>query len=393
MNVQGAARPPVQDLLAGLVAFDTVSRNSNLPMLEHVRAFLDAQGIASSIAVDPHDSGKAGLLATIGPADAPGIVLSGHMDVVPVDGQPWSSDPFTARFDGGRIYGRGTCDMKGFLAACLSVVPAIRDMDLVRPVHLAFSHDEEVGCKGSKVLLDHMKERLPHRPLGCVVGEPTQMKPVDGHKGKIAARVTITGREGHSALTHETVNAVLHAGRLIGHLADVADRLAAEAPAAGRGFLPPHTTMSIGRIEGGSQINIVPRSCTFEMEFRTLPGEDPQEHLARVIDHARTHLLPDMKERAEEADIAFSTFLAYPGFRAPAGDPFVATCIDLAGGDPPGKVSYGTEAGWFQDYDIPTIVCGPGDMSVAHKPDEHVETAQLDLARTFILDLAGKLAT
>ncbi|MEZ5826476.1 MAG: M20/M25/M40 family metallo-hydrolase [Geminicoccaceae bacterium] len=228
MNAQGMERPLVQKLLAGLVSFDTVSRNSNLPLLEHVRAFLENEGMAVSVAVDPDDSGKAGLLATIGPQDAPGIVLSGHMDVVPVDGQAWSSDPFTARFENDRIYGRGTCDMKGFLAACLAAVPEIRAMDLRRPVHLAFSHDEEVGCKGSQVLLDHMKERIAHKPLGCVVGEPTQMRPVDGHKGKIAARVTVTGREGHSALTHENVNAVLHAGRLIAHLAEVADRLAAE---------------------------------------------------------------------------------------------------------------------------------------------------------------------
>ncbi|MCB1970002.1 MAG: acetylornithine deacetylase [Geminicoccaceae bacterium] len=392
MNTRVTARPPVEDLTARLVSFDTVSDRSNLPMLAHVRDYLAGHGVECTTAPDPRAE-KAGLLATMGPQDQPGIVLSGHMDVVPVAGQPWSGDPFRPRFENGRIYGRGTCDMKGFLAAALAAVPRIRAMKLTRPVHLAFSHDEEVGCKGVPYLIDHMKDELSHMPMGCLVGEPTMMKPVDGHKGKIAARVTISGREGHSALTHENVNAVLYAGRLIAHLAEMADEFAMTPTPHGDGFVPPHTTMSVGRIEGGSQINIIPRTCRFEMEFRSLPEESPESHLERVQRWATGTLLPEMRKVAPEADITFETFLAYPGFRAPPGDGFVAGCVDLAGGHAPGKVSYGTEAGWFQEHGIPTIVCGPGDMSVAHKPDEYVETSQLAAAECFILELVERLGT
>lgn len=362
------------DLLAHLVAFDTTSRNSNLPLVDWVRDYLAGLGIESRLAPDA-GGGKANLLASIGPPDAPGIVLSGHTDVVPVDGQDWSVDPFRATSRDGRVYGRGTTDMKGFIACVLAAVPAMRRAALRRPFHLAFSYDEEIGCKGVPVLLARLGEWLPVPPLGCLVGEPTGMRIVDGHKGKAACRCTVRGRAGHSALTHEAVNAVAYAGRLVAWIDRYGRRLAEEGPFAA-GFVPPHSTASLGRIEGGGQINIVPDLCRFELEFRTIPGEDPRAHVERVRRHAEDELLPEMRRIAPEAAIELEEFMAYPGL-APAAGEIVSLLRSLTGDGAPGKVSYGTEAGLFAALGIPSVVCGPGHMSVAHKPDEHIEVAQL----------------
>lgn len=362
------------EILARLIGFDTTSRNSNLALIDEVQGRLADHGIASTLVHDESGT-KANLLATIGPPDRPGIVLSGHTDVVPVDGQDWSSDPFTARLAEGRLYGRGACDMKGFLACVLAAVPRMQAVPLARPFHLAFSYDEEVGCKGVPRLLARLPELLPAAPLGCLIGEPTGMALVDGHKGKIACRCTVHGRSGHSALTHECVNAVAYAGRLIAEI----DRLGREAAAQGpfaRGFVPPHSTASLGRIAGGGQINIVPDLCRFELEFRTIPGEDPRAYLDRVRGFALRELLPEMRKTAPEAAIELETFLFYPGL-APAAGPFAELLRELTGDRAPGKVSYGTEGGLYAAAGIATLICGPGHMSVAHKPDEHIELAQL----------------
>ena len=362
------------DILARLVAFDTTSRNSNLELIGWVQDFLSGHGIASVLVHDATGA-KANLLASVGPAGRPGIVLSGHTDVVPVDGQDWTVDPFRPTVRDGRLYGRGTTDMKGFLACALAAVPAMKAARLSRPFHLAFSFDEEIGCKGVPALLARLGELLPVQPLGCIVGEPTAMRLVDGHKGKAACRCTVHGRAGHSALTHEAVNAVTFAGRLIAWIDGLARELAGQGPFA-EGFVPPHSTASLGRIEGGGQINIVPDLCRFELEFRTIPGEDPRDLVERVRRHALDVLLPEMRETAPEAAIELEEFMAYPGL-APAAGELGRLMRDLTGDDRPGKVSYGTEAGLFAAAGIPAIVCGPGHMSVAHKPDEHIELSEL----------------
>ena len=363
-----------RNLLAHLIAFDTTSRNSNLPLVDFVRSWLDDCGVSSQLVADPR-AAKANLLATVGPADRPGVVLSGHTDVVPVDGQAWRSDPFAARVADGRMHGRGACDMKGFIACALAAVPRMTQTPLRRPIHLAFSYDEEVGCKGVPHLLARLPELLPVPPFGCIVGEPTRLRLVHGHKGKSACRCTVDGRAGHSALTDEAVNAVAYAGELVAFVHRLGRELRQGGPHAD-GFTPSHSTASLGRIEGGGQINIVPDRCSFEFEFRTIPGHDPRGLVDRVRRFAETELLPEMRAVAPEAAIAIDEFLAYPAL-APAGGTFGEWCRELSGDDRPTCVSYGTEAGLFAAAGVPTMICGPGDMSVAHRPDEYVELAQL----------------
>ncbi|HMR31158.1 MAG TPA: acetylornithine deacetylase [Geminicoccaceae bacterium] len=377
------------DILRHLVAFDTTSRNSNLGLIGWVRDFLAGHGVASALVHDTTGT-KANLLATIGPAAAPGIVLSGHTDVVPVDGQDWTVEPFRPTVRDGRLYGRGTTDMKGFLACALAAVPAMKAAALRRPFHLAFSFDEEIGCKGVPALLARLGDLLPVQPMGCIVGEPTGMRLVDGHKGKAACRCTVRGRAGHSALTQEAVNAVTFAGRLIAWIDGLARDLAERGPFAD-GFVPPHSTASLGRIEGGGQINIVPDLCRFELEFRTIPGEDPRALVERVRRHALDVLLPEMRRTAPEAAIELEEFMAYPGL-APAGGALASLLRDLTGDHTPGKVSYGTEAGLFAASGIPAIICGPGHMSVAHKPDEHIELSQLAACDRLLERLVARAA-
>ncbi len=377
-------------LLEQLVAFDTTSRNSNLDLVGFVRDILDRQGVASTL-VEDETGTKANLLATVGPAEAPGLVLSGHTDVVPVDDQAWSSDPFRARIADGRLYARGACDMKGFIAAVLAAVPAMRRAQLRRPLHIVLSYDEEIGCKGVPRLLARLDDLLPARPLGCLVGEPTGMRLVDGHKGKVACRCTMHGRAGHSALTHEAVNAVAYAGELVAFVRRLGVELAREGRRAD-GFVPPYSTASLGCIAGGGQINIVPDRCAFELEFRTIPGEDPRRLVDRVRRHAEEVLLPEMRTVAPEAAILFEEFLHYPGMAPPTG-PFAELMRELTGDTTPGKVSYGTEGGLFAAAGVPTLICGPGHMSVAHKPDEYVELTQLAACDTLLAKLIGWAAT
>ncbi|MEK0082881.1 acetylornithine deacetylase [Benzoatithermus flavus] len=369
------------DLLRRLIAFDTQSFRSNLELVGFVREHLAACGIESRLV--PNDSGeKANLWAVIGPQDRPGIVLSGHTDVVPVAGQAWSHDPFDAVVRDGRVYGRGAADMKGFLACVLALVPELARARLAKPVILAFSYDEEVGCKGVPRLIDAMLEALP-RPRACLVGEPTMMRLVDGHKGKAGYRCTVTGRAAHSALPQLGANAVIAAARLVGEIAAMGERFAQEGPFMA-GFDPPHHTAGVGRIEGGSQLNIVPERCSFEFEFRTLPDEDPLRFVRAVEAFAAREVLPGLRERAPEAGIAFEEVLSYPGL-VPAGDsPFARLCRELTGTAEPVRVAFGTEGGCFAARGIPTVVCGPGDIGVAHKPDEFIELEQLASCDRFL---------
>lgn len=374
-----------RELLTRLVAFDTTSRLSNLELIEFVREYLDHFGIRSELV--PNDEGtKANLFATIGEGERSGLVLSGHTDVVPVDGQDWSSEPFSLTRKDDRLYGRGTADMKGYIAAVLSLVPDLAGRRLDRPVHLAFSYDEEVGCKGVPRLLDRLVERLPVLPAGCIVGEPTGMAVGNGHKGKAGFRCTIKGRSSHSALNHLGVNAVEIAAEIVARLRAMNLDFRANGPFA-EGYDPPHCTVSTGTMQGGTALNIVPSTCVFEFEFRLLPGQDAKRLLDEVRNFAETTLLPAMTSIADEASIDWHELMSYPALATEPDDGLERLACSLGETVIPVKLSFGTEAGYFASRGIPSIVCGPGHMNVAHKPDEHVHLDQLDLCSTFLRDV------
>ena len=381
---------PSAKLLCRLLAFDTQSFRSNLDLVGFVQDYLADHGVASRLV--PDDTGeKANLWAVIGPGDRPGLILSGHTDVVPVAGQAWSSDPFVPSLRDRRIYGRGAADMKGFLACALALVPELVAMELARPVIFAFSYDEEIGCKGVPRLIGDLLAELPAPPLGCLVGEPTLMRLVDGHKGKAGYRCTIQGREAHSAYPALGANAVIAAARIIGEVAALGERFAAEGPCM-EGFDPPHHTAGVGRIEGGAQLNIIPRRCSFEFEFRTLPSEDPLRFVQAIRRFAEERVLPGLRAQAPEASIELTEILAYPGLLPAKGGEFARICTRLAGNAPPIRVAFGTEAGCFAARGVTSLVCGPGDIAVAHKPDEWIALDQLDRCDAFLRRLVRALA-
>jgi acetylornithine deacetylase len=372
-------------MLERLIRFDTTSRNSNLALIEFVRDYLDRLGIASDLVFD--DTGaKANLLATIGPPDVAGIVLSGHTDVVPVDGQDWSSDPFACVERDDRLYGRGTADMKGFIATALALVPEFQALRLAAPIHLALSYDEEVGCKGVPRLLDHLATRAPARPFGCVVGEPTGMRLANGHKGKAGYVCTVIGLASHSALNHLGVNAIEVAARIIDELRRQNDEFRRAGPRQAE-FQPPHCTVSTGVIAGGSALNIVPDRCRFEFEFRPLPGQDPDELFARIRNWAAASLLPAMRAVAPAAAIEWQELMSYPGLGSAVTAPIEQMCSRLTATARPIKLAFGTEAGHFAARGIPAVVCGPGDIDVAHKADEYVALEQLERCAEFLRQL------
>lgn len=377
-----AADGDVVELLERLIGFDTTSDKSNLPLIDFVEAWLADQGVATTRV--PDETGqKANLIATLGPTERPGLVLSGHTDVVPVDGQAWTSDPFRCVERDGCLYGRGSADMKGFLATVLGRVPAWRELRLQAPIHLAFSYDEEVGCKGVPSLLDGLLAEVSDVPLGAVIGEPTMMRPVSAHKGKGGYRVTVVGRAGHSALPDEGVNAIGVAAAIIQELGRRGRAFKTDGP-QDAGFDPPHCTVSVGTIAGGTAMNIIPEACSFVFEVRTLPEVDP----ADVADQLRTFVdemvLPEIRAVAPEAEVRIEELIRYPGLFARA-DEFAHVVSELArDGAVVGKVAFGTEAGHFQRRGIPAMVCGPGDIAVAHKPDEWVEVGQLEMCGAFL---------
>ncbi|HEX2529195.1 MAG TPA: acetylornithine deacetylase [Geminicoccus sp.] len=374
--------PNHEEWLSRLVAFPTIAGGTNLDLVEHVRDALDGIGVPVSVGYDPTGT-RADMLFTLGRQDEPGLLLSGHSDVVPVAGQDWTSDPFSLTLVNDRLVGRGACDMKGFLACVLASVPAMQAARLHWPIHVGISYDEELGCKGAPALVSRLKAELHNLPAGCIVGEPTGMKLVDAHKGKGGWRCIITGRAGHSALTHQGVNAVIAAAELIQFIRRLHDGFTLHGPIA-EGFVPPHTTASVGRIEGGGQLNIIPEHCEFAFEFRTIPGEDPAGWFGRVVDYAEQEMLPGMRAVAPEASIRFVELIAYPGLKPVRDLPFRRLVQDLAEPGSAGKVAYGTDGGVIAAAGIPTLICGPGDMSVAHKPDEWIAPGQLSACMAFL---------
>ncbi|MDT8343489.1 MAG: acetylornithine deacetylase [Thermohalobaculum sp.] len=372
-------------ILRHLIGFDTVSRKSNLPLIDWVEARLAAAGVACHRIPDATGQ-KANLIATLGPADRPGYVLSGHTDVVPVDGQPWTHDPFAARVHDGRVCGRGACDMKGFLACMLAMVPAMQAAPLTRPIHLAFSHDEEVGCIGVRTLLREMAG-WPARPLGCFVGEPTQMEVVIGHKAKRTIRVTARGTTAHSSLAPTAVNAIHAAARLIAHIADLADRFRTSG-ARDALYDIPFTTPHVGAVEGGEVVNIVPDRCSFLYEVRAIGADDPDAITAAIEAHARTVLEPAMQAAAPEAGFDFAPVSQIDGLDTAPEAGVVALAKSFAGKNAHSKVAYGTEAGFFHSIThVPAVVCGPGSIAQAHKADEFIEIAELARCNAFIARL------
>lgn len=371
-----------RSILERLIGFDTVSRHSNLDLVGWVEGYLSDHAVTSRRI--PDETGeKASLIATVGPSSVPGFVLSGHTDVVPVDGQDWSSDPFEARVADGLLYGRGACDMKGYLACVLAAVPKMTG--LTRPLHIAFSYDEEVGCTGVRPLLHQMAD-WPVRPAGCFVGEPTSMQVITGHKHKISKRVIVRGRTGHSSLAPLAVNAAEYAARLIAYVSDLGRELAAEGPRDDL-YDMPHTTAHVGRMSGGTQLNIVPHHAEFDFEFRAVPGDDPEALVARVQIEAR-RLEAEMQAIDPDTGIDFHPYSHIVGLDTDPGAEITGLAKRLAGRNDHAKVAYTTEGGLFADIaGIPTVVCGPGSIEQAHKADEYIALSQLDACDRFLDNL------
>ncbi len=378
---------PTEVILRDLVAFDTTSRRSNLDLIAYVQSHLDRHGVPSRLVMDETGQ-KANLWATIGPEEDGGIVLSGHTDCVPVDGQDWSSDPFALTERDNRLYGRGACDMKGFLASVLAVVPDLVSRPLPHPVHLALSHDEEIGCVGVRSLLADLSQRGP-RPAFCLVGEPTSMQVVTGHKGGRSYRCHIEGLAAHSSLAPHGVNAIEAAAELILFIRGLGEDMAAGPQDPD--YDVTHSTISVGLIHGGTAINIVPSTCDVTFEFRNLAEVDQEGIFCRIEEHALGQILPQMRSRHPAAAIRFERIYEYPAHAIAADDPLVARMKHLVGRNDHSKVAFGTEAGLFlRELGLPTVVCGPGAIGVAHKPDEYVERSQLaacdDLLRKLLLN-------
>ncbi|WP_210558749.1 MULTISPECIES: acetylornithine deacetylase [unclassified Pseudomonas] len=362
-------------LLRTLVGFDTTSRESNLQLIEFVRDYLAGFDVPCELIYNAERS-KANLFATIGPAEQPGIVLSGHTDVVPVDGQPWTVAPFELSEHDGKLFGRGTADMKGYIACVLALVPALVAADLRMPVHIALSYDEEVGCLGVRSLLAELEQR-PVKPLLCIIGEPTELKPVLGHKGKLAMRCDVHGHPCHSAYAPLGVNAIEYAAELIGELGRIGQQLKAPEHHDAR-FDPPFSTVQTGVISGGKALNIVPADCRFDFEIRALPSQDPTLVAQQLQTYAEQQVLPRMRAVSEHSAIRFSELSAYPGLATDAQSQAAELIAAFCGSQEFGTVAFGTEGGLFDAAGISTVVCGPGSMDQGHKPDEFVSRAQLD---------------
>ena len=376
------------ELLARLVSFDTTSRNSNLALIGFIRDYLDSHGVPYRVSTD--ESGrKANLHAMVGPLQAGGLALSGHVDTVPVDGQAWTADPFALRRQDGKLFARGSCDMKGFVAACLAAIPDFQARALVRPLHLFISYDEEVGCGGARRLIQDLAES-GLRPDLCVVGEPSGMKPILAHKGKLNLNVTVRGLTGHSSEPSKGVNAVRAAGEAIAWVAREARRLRAEGPFE-EGFDPPHTTIHVGTVEGGTILNIIPEHAAFTMEWRPIPGDSPHRHADRMQAFIAETIEPAMKAVHPGCGFTYEVALEMPGMALPADHPLATVVKQVAGSNSAGKVSYGTEGGFFEQAGIPAIICGPGHIAQAHQPDEWIAETELDACDRFIRRMADRL--
>lgn len=377
---------PTLDILARLIAFDTTSRNSNLALIEWVEAFLSARGVASRRVANA-DATKANLYALVGPAVEGGVVLSGHTDVVPVDGQPWSSDPWVLSERGTRLYGRGTADMKSFLALALAHVEQAREAGLKRPLVLAFSYDEEVGCLGAPALIQEILREMP-TPEAVIVGEPTSMKVVSAHKGVRSFIVQVTGREAHSSLPDAGVSAVMEALELMNLVAAMGHESRAISHAH---FSPAGPTMTIGRVEGGTAANILARRCEFVWDLRTVEVSEADAIEARFRQAAEA-LDAGIKARAPEGGVTIRRRSNTPGLAIERDSAAEGLARALTGDNETRAVAYAAEAGLFQRAGVPAVICGPGSIEQAHQPDEWIERAQIEEGAAFMQRLITRLS-
>jgi acetylornithine deacetylase len=378
--------PAALEMIDRLIAFPTVSRDSNLGLIEYARDHLVRLGVKPHLVYDASQK-KANLFVTL--ADEPdavksgGIVLSGHTDTVPVDGQDWTSDPFRAHHADGRIHGRGTADMKGFIAIALAWAPRFLAAQRTMPVHLSLTFDEETTFIGVRSLVADLTER-GIRPAGCIIGEPTDMQAIVAHKGKRDFCCTVRGREAHSSLTPTAVNAIEYAAQIIAFIRALADRQAREEPRDTR-FIVPHSTLQTGVIRGGIATNVVPRDCVFEFEMRNIPATSHDTMTQPILDYASGELLPRMRAVAPESDIAFATGLDLPAYGIEPDAPLVRWGMELAQTSRlgTGAVSFATEAPIFQQAGVPTVVMGPGSIDQAHKPNEYISLEQVAACEQF----------
>lgn len=362
------------ELLGRLIAFETVSSRPNAGLIDAIAAYLRAHGV-DGVRVDGPEDGKAGLIASIGPAVPGGVVLSGHTDVVPVEGQVWSSHPFVLVERDNRLYGRGTADMKGFIAAVLASVPLFMETRLRVPIHLAFSHDEEIGCLGAPMLIEALSARVPP-PAAVLVGEPTGLQVADRHRGITTFITTISGHGGHSSTPARGVNAIDLAARFIRELEQVANELGSGNPTAADG-VPEHTTINVGRIEGGSAVNMIAEHCRISWECRTQPGSMAAEIL-EAVEFRLEPFMRSLRSRNPEVAIRTEPLISVPPLVALPNSPAVALALRLTGQDKCIAAPFASEAGLFQDSGVPAVVCGPGRVTEAHQPDEFVARAQLN---------------
>ena len=377
--------PRSLELAQSLVRLNTVSANSNLELIHFIRDTLQPLGVRSRLTYNA-DKTKANLFATLGEGKPGGIILSGHTDTVPWDGQAWSVDPLSATVKDGRLYGRGSADMKAFIAIAVAHAQQFLDSDAPFAVHFAFSYDEEVGCFGVRELIADMRD-AGIRPLACIVGEPTSMVPAIAHKGVYRYKCCVRGKEAHSSLTPQSVNAIEMAARLVGKVRDMAEGFKRHEPRY-EGFDVPFSTASVGQFHGGIADNVVPRDAEFRYEFRDLPTADAAAMQAEVLAHARA-LEPAMKQVAPDAGFSFETICEVPSFLGSAADPVTRLAQRLSGEPGTTLVAFGTEAGLFKKSGIPTVVCGPGSINQAHQPDEYVSLDQLARCEAFMQGLAA----
>ncbi|QCO57515.1 acetylornithine deacetylase (plasmid) [Pseudorhodobacter turbinis] len=362
-------------ILDRLIGFETVSHMTNVPLMRYVEGLLAEAGIASTLIFDETGE-KANLYARVGPEDVPGVVLSGHVDVVPVEGQAWTRPPFALTQEGDRLYGRGTTDMKGFDACAIVCMLNAAKRDLKVPLILALSHDEEIGCRGVGSMIDAMAE-WPVQPRLCIIGEPTSMEAAIGHKGKIALRLSCTGRGGHSSAAPNALNAIHLATDFIGAVRELQAEVATSGP-FDSDYGVPYTTLHVGKINGGVQVNVVANACVIDMEIRSLAQDDPARLIERLKAEAEAIVVP-LRADFPEAAIEVERLWDYPGLGTAPDADVVSFVKGLTGGNTHVKVAFGTEGGMFaQRLGLPTVVCGPGAMTQGHMPDEYVEIAQLE---------------
>lgn len=375
-----------REILGDLIAFPTVSSEGNLELIAHAADLLSNVDARISINID-NTGTKANLFATLGPEGDGGIVLSGHTDVVPTEGQDWTGDPFVMDERGGRLYGRGACDMKGFIACCLAMAPKFAASDLRRPLHFAFTYDEEIGCFGARALMDEL-DRAGIRPSVAIIGEPTGMRVIEGHKGCFEYTTEFTGSEGHGSQPERGVNAVEYAVRYVARLIEIGERLKARAPEASR-FDPPWSTVQVGRMTGGAARNIIAGHCSVEWEMRPVRPDDVTFVKGDIGSYVEAELLPAMRAVAPHADIVTHTIGEIEGLQVMSQSEAREIMCELTGETDPQVVAFGTEAGLFQGAGISTVVCGPGFIDQAHKPDEYVALDQLGAC----MDMLDRLRT